>query len=212
MPLIPNEIDAYCEAHSQPSSELLQRLYDATHERTDMPIMLIGPFEASLLRMLVKMNRVQRVLEIGTFTGYSALAMAEALPEDGELITLDVSEESTAIAQEFWDQSPHGHKIQLRLGPALESLESIEGHFDLVFIDADKHNYPQYWEACVPRLNAGGLILLDNAFLGGRVLNPEGEAAEAMDRANKMALADERVECCLLSVRDGLMLARRVDD
>lgn len=210
MALTPNEIDQYCEAHSHPTSDILQALYKATHARTEFPIMLVGPLEASLLRMLVKMNAVKRILEIGTFTGYSALAMAEALPDDGEIITLDVNEATTNIAKEFWAQSPHGKKISLKLGPALESLNDIEGQFDMVFVDADKHNYPHYWEACVPRLKPGGFMALDNAFLGGRVLNPESEAAMAMDKVNKMALEDPRVESCLLSVRDGLMLARRI--
>jgi len=207
MPLIQNEIEDYCEAHSHQPSELLQALYKATHERTDLPIMLVGGLEASLLRLLVHLSKARRILEIGTFTGYSALAMAEALPADGEIITCDVNPESTAIAQEYWAQSSHGAKIQLRLGPALETLASLEGQFDMIFIDADKHNYPHYWEACIPRLNPGGLMVADNVFLGGRVLAPEGEAAEAMDQMNKMALADTRVECSMLSVRDGVLLA-----
>ena len=210
MALQPDIIDLYCEQHSHPTSEVLNHLHEATHARTELPIMLVGPLEASLLRMLVGLSGAQRILEIGTFTGYSALAMAEALPEHGELITLDVSEETTNIAREYWQHSPHGHKIQLRLGHALETLQQIDGTFDLIFIDADKENYPNYWEACVGRLNPGGLMVVDNVFLGGRVIQPEIEAAHAVDAMNKMAQADPRVECSMLSVRDGVLLARRV--
>lgn len=210
MALHADELDNYCTDHSQTTSSVLQELHEATHARTDMPIMLVGPLEASLLRMLVSLTGAKRILEIGTFTGYSALAMAEALPDDGELITLDVSAETTAIGQEYWGKSPHGHKIHLKLGSALESLKHIDGTFDMVFIDADKDNYPHYWEACVPRLNQGGLMVVDNVFLGGRVLAPEVDAAIAVDRMNKMAQADPRVECSMLTVRDGVLLARRL--
>lgn len=210
MALHADQLDDYCTAHSHHTSAVLQELHEATHARTDMPIMLVGPLEASLLRMLVSLSGAQRILEIGTFTGYSALAMAEALPDNGELITLDVSAETTAIGQEYWKKSPHGHKIQLKLGSALESLAHIEETFDMIFIDADKENYPHYWEACVPRLNPGGLLVVDNVFLGGRVLNPEIDAAIAVDNMNKMAQADPRVECSMLTVRDGVLLARRV--
>jgi caffeoyl-CoA O-methyltransferase len=210
MALHADQLDHYCTAHSQTTSTVLQELHEATHARTDMPIMLVGPLEASFLRMLVSLTGAQRILEIGTFTGYSALAMAEALPDHGELITLDVSAETTAIGQEYWEKSPHGHKIHLQLGSALESLQHIEGNFDLIFIDADKDNYPHYWEACVPRLNPGGLLIVDNVFLGGRVLAPEIDAAIAVDTMNKMAQADPRVECSMLTVRDGVLLARRL--
>lgn len=207
MPLIQNELENYCEAHSHPPSETLQALEQATHEQTDMPIMLVGALEASLLRLLVKLSNARRILEIGTFTGYSALAMAEALPPGGEVITCDINAASTAIAQTFWAQSPHGSKIKLRLGPAGETLESLLGAFDMIFIDADKTAYPDYWQACVPRLAPGGLLVVDNVFLGGHVLNPDSEAAEAVARMNRMAHEDPRVECSMLSVRDGVLLA-----
>ena len=210
MPLVANTVDHYCERHSKSPSTALQRLAQATHERSEWAIMLVGAVEASFLQLLIKTQGAQRVLEIGTFTGYSALAMAEALPEHGELITLDINEDSTAIAREFWAQSPHGHKISLQLGTALESLNHLEGHFDLIFIDADKHNYPHYWEACVPRLNPGGLIVVDNVFLGGQALNPENEVAAAVDQMNQMAHADPRVDTTMLSIRDGILVGRRI--
>jgi caffeoyl-CoA O-methyltransferase len=210
MALVANDIDTYCERHSHSPSQVLNDLFKATHERTEWPIMLVGPLEASVLRMLIHTSGAKRVLELGTFTGYSALAMAEALPADGQLITLDMDEETTAIAQEFWARSPHGSKIELKLGAALETLPHIEGKFDLIFIDADKHNYPHYWEACVPMLNPGGLIVVDNVFLGGRALNPESEVAAAVDGMNKRAHEDTRVECTMLSIRDGMLVGRRI--
>ena len=209
MSLIANAVDLYAERHSYPASEVLNALFAATHQRTDAPIMLIGALEASVLRLLIQTSGARRVLELGTFTGYSALAMAEALPPDGQVITLDVTAETTAIAQEFWAHSPHGAKIEARLGPALTLLPGLKGSFDLIFIDADKHNYPHYWEACVPLLNPGGLIVVDNVFLDGRVFNPESEAAVAVDQMNKRAARDPRVECAMLSVRDGLLVGRR---
>ncbi|MGV3524326.1 MAG: O-methyltransferase [Candidatus Sericytochromatia bacterium] len=212
MPLIANEIDTYCERHSHRPSEVLDALFHATHERTEWAIMLVGPLEASVLRLLIQTSGAKRVLELGTFTGYSALAMAEALPADGELITLDMDADTTAIAKEFWALSPHGHKIESRLGPALESLQHLDGLFDLIFIDADKQNYPHYWEACVPLLNPGGLIVVDNVFLGGRALHPESEVAAAVDGMNQRAHTDPRVECTMLSVRDGMLVGRRVAD
>jgi caffeoyl-CoA O-methyltransferase len=209
MPLIANDIDTYCERHSHSPSAVLDALFQATHERTDWAIMLVGPLEASVLRMLIQTSGAKRVLELGTFTGYSALAMAEALPTDGRVITLDMDPETTAIGQEFWAQSPHGYKIESRIGAALNILPHLEGSFDLIFIDADKQNYPHYWEACVPMLNPGGLIVVDNVFLGGRVLNPESHVAAAVDGMNQRAHTDTRVECTMLSVRDGMLVGRR---
>ncbi|MGE3726486.1 MAG: O-methyltransferase [Candidatus Sericytochromatia bacterium] len=209
MPLIANELDTYCERHSHSPSPLLEELFQATHARTEWAIMLVGPLEASVLRMLIQTSGAKRVLELGCFTGYSALAMAEALPADGHLITLDTDPDTTAIAQEFWARSPHGSKIELKLGAALDTLPQLEGTFDLIFIDADKHNYPHYWEACVPMLNPGGLIVVDNVFLGGRALNPESETAAAVDNMNKRAAQDPRVECTMLSIRDGMLVGRR---
>ncbi|MEZ0367868.1 MAG: O-methyltransferase, partial [Candidatus Sericytochromatia bacterium] len=209
MPLVANDIDIYCERHSHSPSPVLDELFKATHERTEWAIMLVGPLEASVLRMLIQTSGARRVLELGTFTGYSALAMAEALPPDGQLITLDTDAETTAIGKEFWALSPHGDKIESRIGAALDLLPQLEGKFDLIFIDADKQNYPHYWEACVPMLNPGGLIVVDNVFLGGRALNPDSAVSAAVDGMNKRAHQDPRVECTMLSVRDGMLVGRR---
>lgn len=207
MNLVSSEINQYCEKHSHPVSELLQNLASETRETMQAAVMLTGTLEGNLLRMLIHLTQAKRILEIGTFTGYSALSMAEALPEDGELITCDVSEESTSLARRYWEQSPHGSKIKLRLGPALDTIASLDGGLDLVFIDADKTNYSNYWQACLPKVRPGGLVVVDNVLWSGRVLNPQGESDHAIVALNELAIADSRVECVMLPVRDGMLLA-----
>ena len=166
----PEELDEYARAHSTPPDELLQRLYDETHEKLATPVMLTGPLEGRFLEMLVWVSGARRVLEIGTYSGYSALSMAAALPDDGELITCDVSEEAHEMARRYAAESPHGHKIDFRLGPALETIETLEGPFDFVFIDADKQNYVNYFHATLPLLADRGLIVFDNTLWSGRVV------------------------------------------
>jgi caffeoyl-CoA O-methyltransferase len=151
------------------------------------------------------------VLEIGTFTGYSALCMAEALPKNGRLITCEIKSQHAEIAQSFFDRSPHGRKIRLRLGPALETLANLPASaiFDLVFLDADKENYVNYYEAVLPRLWSGGLIVADNVLWSGRVLAPKKKTDRAVVRFNKHVQRDPRVECVMLPVRDGVSLIRK---
>jgi caffeoyl-CoA O-methyltransferase len=154
----------------------------------------------------------RRVLEIGTFTGYSALCMAEGLPDDGELITLDRDPEATRVARDFFDRSPHGRKIRLALGDALESLRALPASspFDLAFIDADKERYLDYYEEILPRLRPGGLLVADNTLWSGRVLDPQAATDRAIAAFNARLTSDPRVENVLLPVRDGLMLARKL--
>ncbi|HEY9843838.1 MAG: O-methyltransferase [Candidatus Sericytochromatia bacterium] len=206
MKFVAEEINQYCEAHSYPVSELLQTL--AAKTRADVPgaIMLVGTLEGRLLRLLVRLSQARRVLEIGTFTGYSALSMAEALPDDGELISCDINAETTQLAQETWNQSPHGPKIKLKLGPALETIAGLSGSFDMVFVDADKTNYSNYWQACVPKLRPGGLIVVDNVLWSGRALDPKEESDHAIAALNELASRDDRVETVMLPVRDGMLL------
>jgi caffeoyl-CoA O-methyltransferase len=149
------------------------------------------------------------VLEIGMFTGFSAQMMAAALPEDGELITCDVNPQAIKLAQSFFDRSPDGGKIKVMQGPALETMKTLDGTFDLIFIDADKPNYTNYYEVALPLLSPNGLIVVDNVLWGGRVLSPEGEQDEAIVSFNDHVQADERVTNVMLTVRDGLMLIRR---
>jgi caffeoyl-CoA O-methyltransferase len=186
---------------------LFEALREETYASVQSPGMQVGRLEGSFLRLLVRLARARRVLELGTFTGYSALAMAEGLPEDGELITCDVDSGAVAVAQRYWARSPHGHKIHPRLGPALETLQGLEGPFDLVFIDADKGNYLAYYEAVLPLVRQGGLIVADNTLWHGRVLKPTEPSDRAIVAFNDAVARDTRVEKVLLTVRDGMMLA-----
>jgi caffeoyl-CoA O-methyltransferase len=173
--------------------------------------MLTGPIEGAFLRMLVGLCDARRVLEIGTYTGYSALTMAEGLPEDGELITCDIDPDTSAIAQSFFDRSPHGKKIRLLRGRAIKTVASLpaEPPFDFVFIDADKESYIDYYEAALPRLRPGGLLAADNTLWSGRVLDPKEKSDHAIVAFNNHVARDPRVTQVLLSVRDGVMLVRK---
>jgi caffeoyl-CoA O-methyltransferase len=169
----------------------------------------VGRVEGALLRILVGAIGARRVLEIGTFTGFSGLSMAEALPDDGELVTCDIDPKATAMARQFFDRSPHGKKITIALGDALETLKTLSGPFDLVFLDADKERYPDYYEATLPMLRAGGLVVADNTLWSGEVLDPQTASAKAIARFNRRVTTDPRVDNVLLPVRDGIMLARK---
>ena len=207
MPIVDSAIEAYVTRHSRPEAELFKRLARVTRAKTALPQMQVGHLEGSVLRLLVKISKAQRVLEIGTFTGYSALAMAEGLPDSGHLITCDIDPETTQIAQACWQQSPHGKKIELRLGPAAETVRRLNGFFDVVFIDADKENYLRYWQLCVPKVRRGGILLVDNVLWGGRVLHPKDRSDHAIVAFNRHVAADRRVEAVMLPLRDGLTLA-----
>ncbi|OGI20400.1 MAG: methyltransferase [Candidatus Melainabacteria bacterium RIFCSPHIGHO2_02_FULL_34_12] len=208
--LVPEEIEEYIKAHSAKESPLLLELVNETKEKTDLPQMQIGQIEGAFLKLLVILLKAKRILEIGTFTGYSALVMAEGLPPDGELITLDKNTSYTDIAQKFWARSPHGKKIKLVLGDAIQSIQLLEGQFDLVFIDAHKPDYIQYWDLSMPMVRRGGLIVADNVLWSGRVLNPQKEDDFGIDSFNKFVSYDTRVEAIMLSIRDGLTVARKL--
>ena len=152
MKLVDEKIEDYCRAHTTPLPDLFNKLRETTYAEAKMPQMQVGLLEGRFLGMLVAISGAKRVLEFGTFTGFSSLAMAEALPDDGKLITCDVDPVHTAIAKKFWEQSPHGRKIELRLGPGVDTVEQLPGPFDLVFIDADKANYVNYWEKSLPKV------------------------------------------------------------
>lgn len=174
--------------------------------------MQVGRVEGALLRNLVAMSGAKRILEIGTFTGYSALSMAEALPPDGRLTTCDIDPQAVAIAQRFFNKSPHGGKITIRLGDALDYVKSLTeaDELDLVFLDADKARYADYYEAVLPRLRTGGLVVADNTLWSGRVLDPKSDDDKGIARFNDLVVNDPRVDCVLLAVRDGVMLARKL--
>jgi len=208
--LVPSAIEDYAAAHSSPLPPLLDEVATRTRAETTAPQMMVGKLEGNVLRMLVRLMGAKRVVEVGTFTGYSALCMADALPDDGELITCELNDTHAAIAQEHFDKSPDGRKIHLRKGPAIETLRGLPAEsFDLVFIDADKQGYPAYYEEAIRILRKGGLVVGDNVLWSGEVLDPKDESGRAIVAFNELVRRDQRVEHVLLTVRDGMMLARK---
>ena len=202
-------IEEYAEAHTTPPDPLLAELAEETRATMAAPQMLTGPIEGRFLEQLVAVMGARRVLEIGTFTGYASLSMAAALPPDGRIDTLDIEPRHAEVAQRYFDRSPHGSKITLHLGPALETIDTLEGAFDLVFIDADKENYDAYYEAVLPRLSERGLIAIDNTLWSGGVLDPPDETSKLIAALNDKLAADDRVVAVQLTVRDGVTLVRR---
>ncbi|HEX9627180.1 MAG TPA: class I SAM-dependent methyltransferase [Acidiferrobacterales bacterium] len=209
--LIAPELERYCAEHSAAPSALLDELEAYTRAHCANPQMLVGALEGALLRMLVKISGARRILEIGLYTGYSALTMAEALPEDGTVLSCETNAETAAIARSFFARSPHGGKIAIALGPALDTLAGLapDPAFDLAFIDADKENYVNYYEAVLPRLAPGGLIVADNVLWSGAVLKPDKATDRALADFNDRATRDPGVQTVMLSVRDGVLLIRK---
>lgn len=213
--IVDPEIERYAIAHTSAPVPPVAALRAETEAATPVPQMAGGPVEARLLEALVVATRATRVLEIGTFTGVSALSMASRLPPAGRVVTLEANEETAAIAQQHFDESPWGDRIELRFGDALELVHEVEGPFDLVFIDAWKRDYSSYYEAVLPKLADHGVIVVDNLLWDGTVVDPESDAEEALAlRAfADLVQADERVDNALLTVGDGLLLVwkRRAD-
>lgn len=208
--LLPDGIEDYAEAHTTPLPPLLHELIAVTGDKMgERSRMLSSPAQGMLLQTLVASLRARRVLEIGMFTGFSALMMAEALPDDGSLITCDIDPDAIAIARSFFERSPHGHKIEVREGPAIDTLKTLDGPFDFVFIDADKGGYIAYYEAALPLLSPGGLIAVDNVLWSGRVLDPQTDDDRAIVDFNRHVAGDDRVTQVIVTVRDGVMLIRR---
>jgi caffeoyl-CoA O-methyltransferase len=213
--LIGPELSAYVDDHTTPESALFARLRAETQASLQSPQMQVGHVEGAFLRILVAATRARSILEIGTFSGYSALAMASALPDGGKLVTCDIDPVATAVARRYFAESGYGDKIDLRLGPALQTIEALaaEGRrFDLVFIDADKPNYGNYWDAVLPLVPVGGLVLADNTLWSGKVVAPQEASDHAIVAFNAKVKADPRVEHVLLSIRDGVMMARKLRD
>lgn len=200
-------IEAYVLAHTIAERPWLKRLARETRRRTENPGMMVGAVEGAFLRLLVRLVKPKTLLEIGTFTGYSALAMAEALPPGGRLIACDVNPDTSAIARRHWAKTPYASKITLHLGPALATVNALRGPIDMAFIDANKENYPRYWDAVVPKLRKGGLMVVDNVLRDGRVLDPRNEQGRIMAAFNRKVARDARMEHVMLSVRDGVTLA-----
>jgi caffeoyl-CoA O-methyltransferase len=213
---MPNIIDPaledYAREQSSPEPPLLAELAAATREFSDSHGMMVGPLEGRFLKILVAALGARRVLEIGTFTGYSALSMAEALPAGGRLITCEISQEHAAMARRFVERSAFADRIEIRVGAASETLRTLEGPFDFVFIDADKGGYRAYYEAALALLAPGGLIAVDNVLASGRVIDPadESEYGQAIRAFNDHVAGDPRVEAVMVPIRDGVTLIRKV--
>ncbi len=208
--LIAPEIEAYAEAHSTPESEVCRRLREETFHSIDCPQMVVGPLEGAFLKMMTQLVGAKRVLEIGTFTGYSALCFAEALPPDGQVLTCDIDPETTEFAKKYWAQSSVGGKIEARVAPALETLDGLAGPFDVIFIDADKINYVIYYQRCLDLLAPKGVMLIDNVLWNGDVVShpPRDDSTAAIQDLNRVVVADKRVTSVLVTIRDGVMVVR----
>ena len=211
--IVSPDIDRYAEEHTSPEPAFLTALAEETRASTAAPQMMVGALEGRFLQFLVYAVQPRLVVEIGTFTGYSALSMAAALPPDGTIVTCELDPERAAVARRHFDASPWARQIELRLGPALDSIAGLRGPFDLIFIDADKTNYANYYEVVLPKLSPRGVIAVDNTLWGGAVLNDDDKSDDsvAIRAFNDMVIADERVVCVQLTVRDGVTLIRRRD-
>lgn len=207
--LIAPELDTYAAEHSSQPSALLRELEEYTHANCALPQMVTGALQGALLRMLVKLTNADRILEIGLFTGYSALTMAEAMGRNGRVVSCEVDEDNAAIAQRYFARSPYGGKIEVKLGPALDTLKNLQGPFDLAFLDADKENYCAYYDLLLPLLKPGGIIAADNVLWSGKVLEPRNAADRAIVAFNDKVARDPAVEVVLLTVRDGVSLIRK---
>lgn len=214
MEFLPKEIEAYAEAHTEPESDLLRRLNRETHAKVMRPRMLSGHLQGRLLALFSRLVRPRYILEIGTYTGYSALCLCEGLAEDGMLITLDSNEELEDFTRDVFARSEYDSQIDYRIGNALDVLPTLSGPFDLVFIDADKVNYSRYYDLILDKLNTGGIIMADNVLWSGKVVEPYAIKSDrdtlALLAFNKKIRDDTRVKCLLLPVRDGIMVAQKI--
>ena len=209
MDFVNKDIEDYAYDHSQVEDDLLWRLELETYDQLEIPQMLTGRIEGRLLKMLAGLVDARRIVEVGTFGGYSAISMAEALPEDGYLITCEMDPVAIKFAKRFFSESPYGSKIILKEGAALDTLKKLSGSFDMAFIDADKENYLNYYEVLLPIIRPGGLIVVDNVLWSGRVLDPKEPSDYAIHSFNQRVMHDHRVENVMLTIRDGISLLRK---
>ncbi|WP_434036846.1 O-methyltransferase [Formosa sp. 4Alg 33] len=212
MHFIPQELDDYVVKHTEDEPKLLKQLTRETYQKILQPRMLSGHYQGRILSMISKLIRPTHILEIGTYTGYSALCLAEGLQQEGTLHTIDVNEELFDFQRKYFDASEYGTQIHQHLGSAIDIIPSLEPVFDLVFIDADKENYPNYFNLIVDKLRPGGVILSDNVLWSGKViepLNPKDLSTKAVLEYNTLLKEDSRIETVLLSVRDGLTISRK---
>ncbi len=208
--LVSADIETYAQAHSMAESDLCRALREETQRRMESPQMIVGPLEGAFLKMMTQLVQATSVLEIGMFTGYSALCFAEALPAEGMVITCEINEESAALARQYFARSPIGKKIEIRMGPALDTMQGLKGPFDLIFIDADKLNYVNYYQRALDLVSPHGVILIDNVLWNGDVLKqpPPDEKTAAIQELNRVVAADSRVTAVLITIRDGVLVIR----
>lgn len=212
MYFLPEAIDDYVVAHSETEPELLQQLTRETYQKILQPIMLSGPYQGRVLSTLSKLINPKFILELGTFTGYATLCLAEGVQKEGEVHTIDVNEELTDFQRKYFDKSNYGHQIFQHLGSALDIIPKLEQTFDLVFVDADKPNYVNYFHLIIDKLNPGGVIISDNVLWHGKVvepLNPKDKSTKAVLDYNTLLKEDPRIETVLLPIRDGLTISRK---
>jgi caffeoyl-CoA O-methyltransferase len=216
MMLVDEKINQYCIEHSSQPSSICDEIESYTKANVYSPQMLIGKLESSLLGFLIHTAKVKRILEVGTYTGYSALAMAEQLPQDGELITIDINSETNKIARSFWEKSPHSSKITSIMGKALDEIPKLQGQFDLVFLDADKRNYTNYFNLTIDRLSPNGMIIIDNCLWSGNVIKEEKDIPEkarkstvGIKEVNDLVASRDDLYLSMLPIRDGMFLIRK---
>lgn len=211
MEFIPPEIERYCLAHTAGESDLLRKINRDTHAEVLMPRMVSGHLQGRFLAMVSHMVRPHRILEIGTYTGYSALCLAEGLVHEGKIVTIDINEELETRVRSYFSQSPLHNKIDYLIGNAVHIIPTLSDVFDLVFIDADKENYALYYDLIVDKVRPGGVIIADNVLWSGKVLQEKADKdTRAIQQFNQKVHADRRVENFLLPLRDGLMIIRKL--
>ena len=204
---ITENINKYCKEHTVSDNSLLSELERYTWDNEDVPQMISGQMVGKFLQSIIRMIAAQKIVEVGTFTGYSALQMAEAIPLDGEVHTCELMKKHIETAQFFFDKSDYGKKITIHQGPALESLETLKvGNFDMAFIDADKSNYLEYYQRCLVLIRSGGVIILDNMLWSGSVIDPNDDDSKTLRKTGDYIQEDKRVFNVLFPIRDGLML------
>lgn len=213
MHFISEELDDYVVAHSEDEPKLLQALTRETYQKILQPRMLSGHYQGRVLSMISKLVNPKHILEIGTYTGYSALCLAEGMQADGELHTIDINEELFDFQRKYFDQSEYGNQIHQHLGNAIDIIPELNMNFDLVFMDADKENYINYFNSIIDRLNPGGIILSDNVLWSGKILDTtfkkEDKSTPTLIAYNKLLKEDPRIETVLLPIRDGLTISRK---
>lgn len=213
MYFLPEDLDNYIVAHSEAEPEILQQLTRETYQKILQPIMLSGPYQGRVLSMISKLKQPKTILELGTFTGYATLCLAEGLQKGGEIHTVDINEELVDFQRKYFDRSEYGNQIFQHLGNAINIIPKLDKTFDLIFIDADKPNYVNYFHLIIDKLNTGGIILSDNVLWHGKVvapLDPKDASTKAVLDYNTLLKEDSRVETVVLPIRDGLTISRKL--